>query len=169
MSARAVGADEAVDIVIAMHRLTRRLRRAAHTSAVHPTQLIVLALVTQYGPLRIGEIARRVPCSQPTATTAVAGLLGSGFVEREPDPTDGRAIRVAVTDAGRAILQSFAHSEAEVLAALMSTIPAEDARVLREAGRILGTLADLPATADAVPHAADHDTPVPSEREPAGG
>jgi len=70
MTARAVGADEALDVVIAMHRLMRRLRRAGHTGAVHPTQLIVLALLMQYGPLRIGELARRVPCSQPTATTA---------------------------------------------------------------------------------------------------
>ena len=70
MTARTVGADEALDIVIAMHRLMRRLRRAGHTGAVHPTQLIVLALLMQYGPLRVGELARRVPCSQPTATTA---------------------------------------------------------------------------------------------------
>jgi DNA-binding MarR family transcriptional regulator len=145
MTARAVGADEALNVVIAMHRLMRRLRRAGHTGAVHPTQLIVLALLMQYGPLRIGELARRVPCSQPTATTAVAGLLTAGFVDREPDPTDGRAIRVAATDAGRAILQSFAHSEAEVLAALMSTIPEDDARLLLTAAPVLSTLADLPA------------------------
>jgi DNA-binding MarR family transcriptional regulator len=146
MTARAVGAEETLDVVIAMHRLLRRLRRAGHTSAVHPTQLIVLALLTQYGPLRIGELARRVPCSQPTATTAVAGLLTAGFVDREPDPTDGRATHVAATQAGRVILQSFTHSEAEVLAALMSTIPADEARLLLAAAPVLSTLADLPAT-----------------------
>jgi DNA-binding MarR family transcriptional regulator len=156
MTARAVGADEALNVVIAMHRLMRRLRRAGHTGAVHPTQLIVLALLMQYGPLRIGELARRVPCSQPTATTAVAGLLAAGFVDRQPDPTDGRAIRVAATDAGRAILQSFAHSEAEVLASLMSAIPEDDARLLLTAAPVLSTLADLPA-----PPSLDDDAPLP--------
>jgi DNA-binding MarR family transcriptional regulator len=155
MTARAVGAEETLDVVIAMHRLMRRLRRVGHTSAVHPTQLIVLALLFQYGPLRIGELARRVPCSQPTATTAVAGLLAAGFVDREPDPTDGRATRVAATPAGQAILQSFTHSEAEVLAALMSTIPEEEARLLLAAAPVLSTLADLPAAPSA-----DHDAPV---------
>jgi DNA-binding MarR family transcriptional regulator len=145
MTARAVGAEETLEVVIAMHRLLRRLRRAGPTSAVHPTQLIVLALLTQYGPLRIGELARRVPCSQPTATTAAAGLLTSGFVEREPDPTDGRATRVAVTPAGRAILQSFTHSEAEVLAGLLETIPEEQARLVLAAAPVLSTLADAPA------------------------
>jgi DNA-binding MarR family transcriptional regulator len=145
MTAREVGNDEALDVVIAMHRLTRRLRRAGPAGTVHPTQLIVLALLNQYGPLRVGEIARRVPCSQPTATTAVAGLLTAGFVDREPDPTDGRATRVAATKAGEVILQSFAHSEAEALAALMSTIPLDDVRRLVSVAPILSTLADVPA------------------------
>ena len=159
MTARTVGADEALDIVIGMHRLMRRLRRAGHTGAVHPTQLIVLALLVQYGPLRVGELARRVPCSQPTATTVVAGLLRAGLVDREPDPTDGRAIRVAATDAGRAILQSVAHGEAEILAALMSTIPEDDARLLLTAAPVLGSLADLPAPPDLGP-VPDDDSPL---------
>jgi DNA-binding MarR family transcriptional regulator len=145
MNARAVGADEALDVVIAMHRLMRRLRRAGNAGAVHPTQLIVLALLNQYGPLRVGELARRIPCSQPTATTTVAGLLAAGFVDREPDPTDGRANRVAATEAGLSTLRSVAHGEAEVLAALMSTIPADDARAFLAAAPILSALADLPA------------------------
>ncbi|MDN3359110.1 MarR family transcriptional regulator [Actinomadura sp. DC4] len=145
MAAREVGADETLDVVIAMHRLTRRLRRAGHTGAVHPTQLIILALLNQYGPLRVGELARRVPCSQPTATTAVSGLRTSGLVDREPDPTDGRATRVAATPAGRAILRTFTYGEAEVLAALMSAIPEDDARRLLAAAPVLSTLADLPA------------------------
>ncbi|GLY92234.1 MarR family winged helix-turn-helix transcriptional regulator [Actinoallomurus iriomotensis] len=158
MTARTVSADEALDVVIAMHRLMRRLRRTGHNGTVHPTQLIVLALLNQYGPLRIGELARRVPCSQPTATTAVAGLLSAGFVDREPDPTDGRATRVAATAAGLDILRSFAHSEAEVLAELMSTLPKDDARLVITAAPVLSTLADLPA-ADPAP---DDDASPPS-------
>ncbi|MCW2943906.1 MAG: MarR family transcriptional regulator [Actinoallomurus sp.] len=136
--------EEALHVVIAMHRLLRRLRRAGDTSAVHPTQLIVLALLNQHGPLRIGELAGRVPCSQPTATTAVAGLQAAGLVNREPDPTDGRATHVVATEAGRRTLQSFRHSEAEALTTLLSTIPADDLRLLLAAAPVLSTLADLP-------------------------
>ncbi|HEV7933785.1 MAG TPA: MarR family transcriptional regulator [Actinomadura sp.] len=147
MAARTVSTEEALQVVIAMHRLLRRLRRAGDTSAVHPTQLIVLALLDQHGPLRIGELAGRVPCSQPTATTVVAGLQRAGLVHREPDPTDGRAAQVVLTEAGRRTLQSFADSEAEALATLLSAIPADDLSLLLAAGPILGTLADLPAQA----------------------
>lgn len=144
MTDPAVHTDEALDVVIAMHRLMRRLRRSAHGGAVHPTQLIVLALLTQYGPLRIGELARRVPCSQPTATTAVAGLLARGYVERAADPDDGRATQVATTEAGEDVLRSFARGQAEVLAGLLSAIPAEQARLLLSTAPLLGHLADLP-------------------------
>jgi hypothetical protein len=41
--------------------------------------------------------------------------------------------------------ETLVDGEAEVLAALMSTIPAEDARVLLTAAPILSALADLPA------------------------
>jgi DNA-binding MarR family transcriptional regulator len=138
-----VEADEALDVVIGMHRLMRRLRRTGPNGAVHPTQLIVLALLNQYGPLRVGELARRVPCSQPTATTAVAGLAVAGFVSREPDPTDGRAARIAATGAGRDVLRSVARGEAEVLAALMSSLPEEESRSVLAAASALHTLADL--------------------------
>jgi DNA-binding MarR family transcriptional regulator len=144
MAARTMSTEEALQVVIAMHRLLRRLRRAGDTSAVHPTQLIVLALLHQHGPLRIGELAGRVPCSQPTATTAVAGLQAAGLVNREPDPTDGRATHVVATEAGRRTLRSFRHSEAEALATLLSTIPADDLRLLLAAAPVLSTLADLP-------------------------
>jgi DNA-binding MarR family transcriptional regulator len=145
MAARTVSTEEALHVVIAMHRLLRRLRRAGDTGAVHPTQLIVLALLAQYGPLRIGELAGRVPCSQPTATTVVAGLQAAGLVDRRPDPTDGRASEVIVTEAGRRTLRSLAASEAEALATLLSTIPVDDLRLLLAATPVLSTLADLPA------------------------
>jgi hypothetical protein len=67
---------------------------------------------------------------------------------------------VAATQAGRGILQSFTHSEAEVLAALMSTIPADEARLLLAAAPILSTLADLPATPGSDPRPDDHGTPA---------
>lgn len=140
-----VRADEALDVVLAMVRLQRRLRRDGHSGAVSPTQLIILALLARGGPLRVGELAVRVPCSQPTATTAVAGLRAAGLVDREPDPADGRATRVVITAAGGATLRSVAHGEAEVLAGLLARIPGADARLVLSAARVLGALADLPA------------------------
>jgi DNA-binding MarR family transcriptional regulator len=142
MSAGTVSTQEALQLVIAMHRLLRGLRRAADIATPHATQLIVLALLAQHGPLRVGELAARIPCPQPTATITVAGLQSAGLVTREADPADGRAARVLITEDGRHTLQSLAQSEAEALAVLLSTVGEEDLRILRTAIPLLSGLAD---------------------------
>ena len=138
--ARTVSTEQALELVVAMHRLLRGLRRDAQGLA--PTQLITLALLLQHGPSRIGELAELVPCSQPTATVAVAGLEAAGLAHRERDPADGRAIRVHMTDAGRAALYSLAHGEAETLASLLTALPPEDVDRLLAATPVLATLAE---------------------------
>src|SRR5260370_39551328 len=142
MSAGTVSTQESLQLVIAMHRLLRGLRRAADIATPHATQLIVLALLAQHGPLRVGELAARIPGPQPTAAITVAGLQSAGLVTREADPADGRAARVLVTEAGRHTLQSLAQSEAQALAPLLSTVGEEDLRTRRTAIPLLSGLAD---------------------------
>lgn len=142
MNAGTVSTQEALQLVIAMHRLLRGLRRAADITAPHVTQLIVLALLSRHGPLRVGELAARIPCSQPTATLTVAGLESTGLVSRAPDPSDGRAARVLITEQGRRVLLSQAEREAEALAALLATEDEADLRTLRAAIPLLSGLAD---------------------------
>ena len=142
MNPGTVNTQEALQLVIAMHRLLRGLRKAADIATPHATQLIVLALLAQHGPLRVGELAARIPCPQPTATITVAGLQSAGLVTREADPADGRAARVLITEDGRHTLQSLAEGEAEALGALLSTVDEQDLRILRTAIPLLSGLAD---------------------------
>ncbi|MFD1050312.1 MarR family transcriptional regulator, partial [Kibdelosporangium lantanae] len=72
--------QQAFDIVIALHRLLRTLRHAVRNNSLQPTQVIVLSQLVTYGPMRVGELASRVPCSQPTATVAVTSLESTGHV-----------------------------------------------------------------------------------------
>jgi DNA-binding MarR family transcriptional regulator len=109
---------------------------------VPPTQLIVLALLRERGPLRIGELAARIPCSQPTATTVVAAMAGAGLVRRDPDPADRRAVVVVATDTGLAVLDSVAAAEADRLAALLAELPAADRDAVLAAGPVLARLAE---------------------------
>src|ERR687886_1608687 len=55
--------------------------------------------------LRVNELAREVVLS-PTATSRfVDRVEAGGYVRREPDPADRRALRVAITDDGIALLR----------------------------------------------------------------
>jgi DNA-binding MarR family transcriptional regulator len=53
-------------------------------------------------PLRIGDLHRHVLLSQPALSRLVDRLVERGLVRRSPDPADGRAVRLSLTDAGRA-------------------------------------------------------------------
>ena len=55
------------------------------------------------GPLRISELNRHVLLSQPALSRLVDRLAERGLVERQPDPADGRGIRLSLTDGGRAL------------------------------------------------------------------
>ncbi|MBO8184284.1 MarR family winged helix-turn-helix transcriptional regulator [Streptomyces spirodelae] len=134
--------DAAFDMVLALHRLLRSLRRAGPTGGLQPTQLIVLSLLTESGPSRIGVVADRVPCSQPTATAVIAELESLGLVRREPDPTDGRATRVAVTEEGITALRGVALGEADVLLERLEELSDEEARGVLATAPLLRALAD---------------------------
>jgi DNA-binding MarR family transcriptional regulator len=142
-SAVTVSEDDALRLVVSLHRLLRSLRRAGGPRHIPPTQLIVISQLIEFGPLRIGELAERVPCSQPTATTSVASLEAGGYISREPDPTDGRATRVLVTDAGREVLQSVAHSEAALLVERMRSLSEEDVATVLAADPVLRALIEF--------------------------
>ena len=52
-------------------------------------------------PVRMGELHRHVLLSQPALSRMVDRLVERGFVERCPDPADGRGVRLSLTEAGR--------------------------------------------------------------------
>lgn len=81
--------------------LWARRKGPTHMSA---TSITTLDTLHHDGPLRISELAAREGVSQPGMTTLVNRLAGEGLAERVADPTDGRAILVRITDAGRRVL-----------------------------------------------------------------
>jgi DNA-binding MarR family transcriptional regulator len=54
------------------------------------------------GPIRLGELNRRVLLSQPALSRMVDRLVERGLVRREADEADARGIRLSLTEAGAA-------------------------------------------------------------------
>jgi DNA-binding MarR family transcriptional regulator len=136
-----MAAAETLLLLVSMHRIVRHLRRSRTTAVMHPTQFLALMLIADEQPIRIGEIATRVPCSQPTATTTVAALEEAGLVRREPDPVDGRATAVVLTEAGAATVQASGQQAADELSHLLNRLPEEDQALVLKAGEALSRMA----------------------------
>ena len=80
--------------------LLRRLRVEDEALGISAPRLSVLSVLVFAGPMRIGELAHAEQVEPPTMTRLVDGLQRDGYVAREPDPDDARAVRVRATDAG---------------------------------------------------------------------
>lgn len=152
----------ALRLVLSLHRIVHGLRRARPVTALHPTQVLALVQIAEAAPLRIGELAARVPCSQPTATTVANGLAAAGMVRRVPDTTDGRAIRLELTEQGRANLLDVAQGQAHALVARLASLDAADLALIAAAlpvlQRIAAPDAQAPPTVSGGPGAGSADT-----------
>jgi DNA-binding MarR family transcriptional regulator len=69
---------------------------------VRPAYGSVLIPLFEEDGLRMGQLAERARVSKQTMTTLVRLTERDGLVTREPDPSDGRAALVRLTDRSRA-------------------------------------------------------------------
>lgn len=61
-----------------------------------------LAILRAAGPMRASELAERAKCDPALVTRISHHLAERGLLARVPDPVDGRAALLAVTEAGAA-------------------------------------------------------------------
>lgn len=87
--------------------------------------LAVLSVVE--GPL-IRELAVYTVSEQSTLSRALDQLAADGLIRREADATDSRAIRVYVTDAGRATFETLWPHMVAAQARMFRGIPDEEKR-----------------------------------------
>lgn len=125
----------------AIDRLVVWLRRQTPTQLSSST-ITALDRLAAEGPLRVSDLARREAMTQPGVTLLVNRLSDAGLAERVPDPTDGRAALVRITDAGRAVLDERHDLRAEILRARLSQLSDSDQRLLVDAVPALERLLD---------------------------
>ncbi|SHH45650.1 MarR family winged helix-turn-helix transcriptional regulator [Streptomyces sp. 3214.6] len=107
-----VASPEVIEIERALTRITYLSTRARQHDRLMalagvPLDRAAVALLRQVAdsePLRPGELAQRLGVEASHVTRTVQQLQKSGYVTRVPDPQDGRAQRIELTEAGRAAI-----------------------------------------------------------------
>jgi DNA-binding MarR family transcriptional regulator len=126
---------EMADLVQYAGRLSRLFTQLAGPVPAR-TEAAVLAAVAEQ-PRRITELARHVGVTQPRVTTVVQSLEERGLLSREPDPDDGRAVRVALSDAGRELVEARQRRIGEALAASLAEQRLDAGEVVADAAATL--------------------------------
>ncbi|RIJ76789.1 MarR family transcriptional regulator [Nakamurella silvestris] len=124
----------------------RRLTPPGGLSASTYTTLDTLTLA---GPSRITDLADREGISQPGMTALINRLETAGLAVRTPDPTDGRASLIDITDRGREVLAARRAERAHLIAARFGALSEPDQRALDAALPAFRRLtAEMAATPD---------------------
>ena len=138
----AVTADLAHDLRLATMRLGRRLRQQRADHGLPLGQLSVLATLERCGPLTPGALAQHEQVRPPSMTKVLGNLAEGGYVDRVPDPNDGRQQLVSLTDAARTLLYEDRRRRDEWLAEHLLGLDREQRAALRAALPVLEVLAD---------------------------
>lgn len=91
-------------------------------------------------PQRITELAAAERVTQPAITLLVTRLANRGWVARETDPRDGRAVLVALTPAGRAVIDGLRAEYRALMHEEMGALGDEDVETLARAIDVLDEL-----------------------------
>lgn len=129
-------AQDLADILVAAHALTRVAALETRNEAP-AAQWRTLGILVTRGPMRIGDLAKQSRVTQPGITRLIGGMAEQGLVEREPDPDDTRAVRVALTERGRRAYFAWREQLAEALLPRFSELDEAQWQTLRSAARIL--------------------------------
>ncbi|MGW2377182.1 MULTISPECIES: MarR family winged helix-turn-helix transcriptional regulator [Kitasatospora] len=131
----------AAELADAMTRAIKRIRRQTgwrlEPYGITPGQaraLRTLAHVpgceTTDHAMRLSDLAEKLHIAPRSATTVVDALEEAGLVERRPDPADRRAVRILLTEAGRAALERIGQVRDEVAQEYFGEVSPEDEEVL---------------------------------------
>ncbi|MFD5466933.1 MarR family winged helix-turn-helix transcriptional regulator [Kitasatospora sp. NPDC127059] len=129
------------ELADAMTRAIKRIRRQTswrlEPYGITPGQaraLRTLAHVPGCGTpdraMRLSDLADQLHIAPRSATTVVDALEDAGLVERRPDPADRRAVRILLTEAGRAAVERIGQVRDEVAQDYFGEVSPGDEEVL---------------------------------------
>jgi len=100
-------------------RAILRLEVPAHALpegvAITRTGHWLLVRVSEQAPARLSDIAESVELDLSTISRQVRDLVAAGLITKVPDPADGRASLLSLTERGAAVLEAVSESRRRVL------------------------------------------------------
>ena len=109
-------------------------------------EYMLLLCLSHYPVLKAQDVSRLTGRPRNSISRAVHRMVKEGFIERAPDPDDGRQALLTITDAGRALHEKIAERmrvrQEEVLGALDAEERATLTSLLQKASRHAAALSD---------------------------
>jgi DNA-binding MarR family transcriptional regulator len=128
-------------------RIARRLNASSTSEGLTPTQASVLGLIDARGPLGLTPLAELEGLNPTMLSRVVSMLTTAGLIVRTPDPSDLRALQVAVTPDGSRMHERIKTARARVVSDSAANLADEQVEALIAALPALEALAEQLASA----------------------
>lgn len=136
-------ATTAREVKVVFGRLRRRIRALALIDDLSGLQAAVLTRLHREGPSSTSVLASAEAVSHQAIGASLAALDKRGFIQRNPDPTDGRRQLISLTAAGVAQAEDHFGARDEWLSrALQDGLTEDERRALRHAMALLNRIAE---------------------------
>jgi DNA-binding MarR family transcriptional regulator len=136
-------ATTAREVKVVVSRLRRRIQALALTDDLSGSQAAVLSRLHKEGPSSSSVLAGAESVSHQAIGAILTVLQARGFIQRTPDPTDGRRQLIALTAAGSARVENTTSEREEWLArALQDRLTEDERRAVRHAMTLLDRIAE---------------------------
>jgi DNA-binding MarR family transcriptional regulator len=112
----------------------RLMRQRLQGETLDTGSFSLLKALAASGPLRVTDLAVWANLDASTVSRHVAQLHTAGLIERTPDPVDGRAQRVKLSDAGAARIDAALRSRRALIEKCLESWDPDD---LAELDRLL--------------------------------
>lgn len=130
-------------------RLVRRIRRGLVERAAQvapelgPTAYTLLVTLAEFGPQRAADLSDMFALDKGAVSRIVRQLLDLGLIEKSPDPNDGRASILEVTDKARRRFDAMTEKRREDFGARLAGWEPEEITGLAESlARLNGSVSD---------------------------
>lgn len=135
--------DHAVKLRTSLGRLTRFVRQRGSTTLTQ-SQLSALATLDEFGSMRLGVLGQYEGVAPSVMSRLSASLEELDLVQRTPDPQDGRAFLVMITEQGRDLLYAVQMERETALTEQLSRLSSDDRDVLVRALPVLDQISRPP-------------------------
>jgi DNA-binding MarR family transcriptional regulator len=123
-----------LDAVSAIRRIARReVRKAWQDEPLPPAQGELLRLAASKPGITVADAARELRLAANTVSTLVGKLAAAGLLDRGRSASDGRSVRLTVTDKARRRMAGWRDLRAEIAARALDQLSIQDRRAIHAA------------------------------------
>jgi len=135
-------ARELLEVMPLVMQDLRRTMRSHSAPDLRVPELRSLAFLRHSPGSNLTDLAEYIGVSLPSMSKLVDTLAYRGFIDRQPDPTDRRRVRLSLTEEGLSVLSKAREAVKTAFAAKLARLAASDIETVTVGMRFLRQLFD---------------------------